>query len=137
MELFAALLRSNMSDQLAPEAISFVDMLADDAVMEFPFAPPGLPRCLGGKAAIQKYVESLGGLIQIDSFSSTAVHQTPSGFVLDFTCRGIGTKTGRPCNQGYNPIAAFLGRRPAGAAARPRSLTTPTRGDRAERSWAN
>jgi uncharacterized protein len=40
MELFAALLRSNLGDQLAPEAISFVDMLADDAVMEFPFAPP-------------------------------------------------------------------------------------------------
>ena len=36
MELFAALLRSSMGDQLAPGAVSFTDMLADDAVMEFP-----------------------------------------------------------------------------------------------------
>jgi ketosteroid isomerase-like protein len=111
MELFAALLRSNMGDQLAPEAISFVDMLAEDAVMEFPFAPPGLPRCLDGKAAIQKHVESLGGLIQIESFSSTAVHRTSSGFVLEFTCKGIGTKTGRAYNQDYISVITLRGGR--------------------------
>jgi ketosteroid isomerase-like protein len=101
MKLFAALLRSSMGDCLVPEAVSFLDMLAEDAVMEFPFAPPGLPRHLDGKAAIRKHVENLGGMIQVERFSSLAVHRTSSGFVLEFTCSGIGTQTGRAYNQEY------------------------------------
>lgn len=101
MELFAALLRSSMGDQLAPEAVSFTDMLADDAVMEFPYAPPGLPKVLNGKAAIRKHIEALGGMIRVEQFSSPVVHQTPSGFVLEFSCSGVATQTGRPYNQEY------------------------------------
>ena len=101
MKLFAELLRSSMGDQLVPEAVSFLDMLAEDAVMEFPFAPPGLPACLDGKAAIRNHVESLGGMLQIGSFSSPTIHRTPSGFVLEFTCLGVGTQTGRAYNQEY------------------------------------
>jgi ketosteroid isomerase-like protein len=101
MELFAALLRSSMGDQLAPGTVSFTDMLADDAVMEFPYAPPGLPKVLNGKAAIRKHVEALGGTIRVEQFSSPIVHRTPSGFVLEFACSGIGTQTGRPYNQEY------------------------------------
>jgi ketosteroid isomerase-like protein len=99
MELFAALLRSSMGDPLAPGAVSFTDMLAEDAVMEFPYAPPGLPKVLNGKAAIRKHVEALGGMIRVERFSSPLVHKTPSGFVLEFTCSGIGTQTGRAYNQ--------------------------------------
>lgn len=101
MEKFAALLRSSMGDRLAPEAVSFTDMLTEDAVMEFPFAPPGLPRSLDGKAAIRKHVDNLGSMIEVESFSSPAVHRTRSGFVLEFTCSGIGTQTRRAYNQQY------------------------------------
>jgi ketosteroid isomerase-like protein len=93
MELFAALLRSSMGDQLAPGAVSFTDMLADDAVMEFPYAPSGLPKVLNGKVAIRKHVEALGGMIRVEQFSSPVVHQTPSGFVIEFSCSGIATQT--------------------------------------------
>jgi ketosteroid isomerase-like protein len=101
MELFAALLRSSLGDQLAPGAVSFTDMLADDAVMEFPYAPPGLPKVLNGKAAIRKHVEALGGTIRVEQFSSPVVYQTPTGFVIEFSCSGIATQTGRPYNQEY------------------------------------
>jgi hypothetical protein len=101
MELFSALLRSSMGEQLVPEGVSFFDMLTEDAVMEFPYAPPGLARCLHGKAAIRKHAEGLGDMIQIERFSAPEVHRTASGFVLEFSCSGIGTQTGRPYNQEY------------------------------------
>jgi ketosteroid isomerase-like protein len=101
MELFAALLRSGMGDHLVPEAVSFLDMLAEDAIMEFPFAPPGLPQCLDGKVAIRNHVENLGHMIQLRGFSSSGVHRFASGFVLEFTCTGTATQTGRPYNQEY------------------------------------
>ena len=101
MDMFAALLQSSMGDRLAPGANSFLDMLAEDAVMEFPFAPPGLPKRLDGKPAIGKYLEGLGEMIRVESFSSPVIHRTLSGFILEFTCSGIGTRTGHAYNQGY------------------------------------
>jgi hypothetical protein len=68
-----------LGDQLATEAVSFIDMLAKNAVMEFPFAPPGLPKILDGKAAIRKHVEALKDMLRIDSFSSPVVHRIHPG----------------------------------------------------------
>ena len=39
----------------------WVDMFHDDGVMEFPFAPPGYPARLDGKAAIADYVRTYPG----------------------------------------------------------------------------
>jgi len=36
----------------------WVDMFRDDGVMEFPFAPPGYPSRLDGKAAIAEYMRT-------------------------------------------------------------------------------
>lgn len=34
---FSAMLRTALGDRIAPDADSFLDMMADDGVMEFPF----------------------------------------------------------------------------------------------------
>lgn len=101
MELFAEGLRSCMQDRLAPEAITFLDMLTDDAVMEFPYSPPGMVRRLEGKSAIQSHVESLGHRIQIQSFAQPVIHETPTGYVLEMSCEGFAPQTGKPYNQDY------------------------------------
>jgi ketosteroid isomerase-like protein len=101
MKLFAEGLRFCMGDRLATEAVSFVDMLADDAIMEFPYALPGSVERLDGKAAIEKYMEEVSGRLQIERFAPPVIHPTPDGFVLETSCEGVATRTGKPYNQQY------------------------------------
>ena len=96
MKLFAEGLRLCMGDRLTAEAVSFVDMLAEDAVMEFPYAPPGSIKRLDGKATIAKYMEEVSGRLQIERFAPPVIHPTPDGF-----CEGVATHTGKPYNQQY------------------------------------
>lgn len=39
---FSSLLRAALDDLLVPDAETFLDMVADDIVMEFPYAPPAV-----------------------------------------------------------------------------------------------
>ena len=101
MKHFANGLRLCMGDRLASDAISFIDMLAEDAVMEFPYAPPGSIKRLDGKATIAKYMEEVSGRLQIERFAPPVIHPTPDGFVLETSCEGVATHTGKPYNQQY------------------------------------
>ncbi|WP_193334893.1 nuclear transport factor 2 family protein [Devosia beringensis] len=100
---FAALLRTALGDHLDPGATGFVDMMAEDGVMEFPFATADQPLRLVGRAAVRQHLASLSGLLEIDSFSDLVVHasQTPGTFILQFACTGRGAATGLPYRQRY------------------------------------
>jgi len=76
-------------------------MLAEDAVMEFPYALPGSIKRLNGKANIAKYMEQVSGRLQIERFAPPVIHPTPDGFVLETSCEGVATHTGKPYNQRY------------------------------------
>jgi len=101
MKLFADGLRFCMGEQLSSDAVSFFDMLADDAVMEFPYAPTNFPRRLDGKAAIQSYMEGVGSRLRIDLFTSPVIHRTATGYVLETRCEGVALQTGKPYLQDY------------------------------------
>ena len=101
MEIFAEGLRSCMHERLAPEAVSFFDMLADEAVMEFPYAPANSPNRLVGKAAIRSYMEGVASRLRIDHFAPPVIHPTPTGYVLETRCEGVALQTGKPYNQDY------------------------------------
>lgn len=81
-------------------------MLAPDAVMEFPFAPEGLPRRLDGRAAVQAYLARLGALIAFDHVGDATVHAAaePELVVLEFEGFGRGVATGTAYAQRYVSI---------------------------------
>ncbi len=54
-----AIIKDAFGNRLAAGASSFIDMFADDAVLECPFAPPGALRKLAGKQPIAHYYEQL------------------------------------------------------------------------------
>lgn len=103
IESFSDLLRQGLGDRLDASAGSFVDMVADDVVMEFPFAPPGMVNKLEGKAAIAEHLHNLGGMLAFDRMSAPVVHSSTDldVFVLEFSGLGTGVETGEPFDQQY------------------------------------
>lgn len=100
---FSTMLRDALHDRLVPDATTFLEMFADDGVMEFPFAPPGLTTRLQGKDALAAHLQSLSGLVALDGMSTPTVHQTvdPAVFVLEFEGSGRAIANGAPYQQTY------------------------------------
>lgn len=99
---FPAMLRTVLGDRLAPEAETFVDMLAEDAVMEFPFAPEGLPKRSEGRAAVAEHLQRLARLISFDRIGQASVlAQDGETTVLTFEAVGRGLLSGAAYDQSY------------------------------------
>lgn len=103
MANFAALLRAALGDNLASDATTFLAMMAEDGVMEFPYFSTGPALRLDGRDALRAHLTSLEGMLEIDSFHDLVVHksQEPGVFILEFSCIGRGAKTRLPYNQRY------------------------------------
>lgn len=103
MANFAGLLRTALGDNLAPDATTFLAMMAEDGVFEFPYLSAGPALRLEGRAAISTHIANLRDMIEIDGFHDLLVHksQEPGVFILEFNCTGRGAKTGLPYNQRY------------------------------------
>lgn len=73
-----------------------IDLLDEDAVWEFPYAPPSRPRRIEGKDNIEKYFRAfLGGGMAV-SFTDIEVHHMidPDGVVVELTGRRTVRATG-------------------------------------------
>ncbi len=106
---FSSLLRAALDDLLVPDAETFLDMVADDIVMEFPYAPPAAVPRVEGKAALAEYLAGAAALITIETMSEPVVHRTqdPDIVILEFTCTGHGTETGIAYNQTYISVVTL------------------------------
>jgi ketosteroid isomerase-like protein len=89
------MLVSALGDRLDPSAQSFVDMMAEDFVMEFPYARPGMPTKVEGRAAVLTHLVKVGGDVSVDSASNLVVHETadPEVVILEFD--GTAARCGR------------------------------------------
>jgi hypothetical protein len=85
----------------------WIDLWADDAVCEFPFAGPGRPARLTGKAEILDYMSAYPGTISIEATQDFQVHPglDPNVLVVELTIAGTAVQTGRPYNQQFVIIA--------------------------------
>lgn len=103
LPVFSAMISGALGELLAPGADGFASMMAEDGVMEFPFAPPGLPTRLEGREAVAAHLADLPALLSIESLSEPEVHLARDGetAVLEFDCRGRAAATGRPYDQRY------------------------------------
>lgn len=54
---------------------SLIELMAEDAVMEFPFAPPGRPQRLERKNNIIKYCQAIMENVTITNFTDVEIHR--------------------------------------------------------------
>jgi len=100
---FSAMLRKTLCEHLNPDAETFVQMFAENGVMEFPFALPNVAQRVEGREALSVRLGFLSGLIEFNSVSDVVKHETsdPEVFIVEFAGFGKGLKTGEPFEQRY------------------------------------
>ena len=87
----------------AKDMAGFVALYADDAVMEFPFAPPGQPARVTGRAALEGYLLHYPELLDVREVTIDALHVTedPEVVVAEIDAAGFVVATGRPYELRY------------------------------------
>jgi uncharacterized protein len=82
-------------------------LLADDAVVEIPFAPPGRPRRIVGRAEFTAFAQAERAQLPVrfEECRETAVHETadPEVIVVEYELTGTVTTTG------HRASAPFIG----------------------------
>ncbi|MBB5121853.1 phenazine biosynthesis protein PhzA/PhzB [Streptomyces eurocidicus] len=99
----ADLYRHSLRLLLDKDIPAWTGLWADDAVMEFPFAPPGWPRRLEGREAVAAYMRDYPDHIDLHDFPDLRIHETTDPATLVAEMRGTGrvTATGRPFEMTY------------------------------------
>jgi ketosteroid isomerase-like protein len=81
----------------------WIDLWAEDGVLEFPFAPPGRQGVYRGKDEILAYMKAASGKMKIDGITAMRVQPAldPHGVTVELTVTGTMLKTGKPYDQKY------------------------------------
>ena len=92
---------------------ALMEMLTEDAVMEFPYAPPTRPARLVGKPEIVRFFAGFGDFLVLDAVHLVAAHPTtdPDIAVVEMEGRGKYAQTRRPYFQKYVSVLTFRGGR--------------------------
>jgi uncharacterized protein len=79
------------------------DLMAEDAVMEFPFAPPSRPQRVEGKNNIIKYNQAIMGIVTITNLTDVEIHRTidPDCVIVEMTGHGTVLATGAAYQRRY------------------------------------
>ena len=83
---------------LSGDIDGFADLFAPDAVIESPFAPPGVPSRLEGREAIREYSRAvMASPLRLEDFEVTELYQTqdPEVVITEMRAQGTVTTTGR------------------------------------------
>lgn len=88
---------------LAHDMAAFAGLWAEDGVLEFPFAPPGYPRRVEGRAAVHEYLRAYPDLLDVREVTDKVVHRAvdPELAVVEFEVAGFVVATGRPYRLRY------------------------------------
>ncbi|MEQ3552411.1 nuclear transport factor 2 family protein [Pseudonocardia nematodicida] len=78
----------------------WVRLFAPDAVLEFPFAPDGVPRRLAGHDELAAYMSGFPEMFDVE-FVDLVFHETvdPGLAVAEFRSTGTARQTGKPYEQ--------------------------------------
>lgn len=95
--------RIQLQRLLSKDMMAWADAFADEAVVDFPFAPPNYPKQIRGKEAIREYVKDYAVHIDLHEFPEFTVHETLDPAVLVVEARVVGqmVATGAPYEVGY------------------------------------
>ncbi|MEU7425282.1 nuclear transport factor 2 family protein [Streptomyces sp. NPDC040750] len=99
----ADLFRHGLRLLLDQDIAAWVALWSDDGVMEFPFAPPGMPTRLEGREAVAAYMRHYPDHIELRDFPELRIHETTDARTIVVEMRGIGrlVKTGGPFDMTY------------------------------------
>ncbi len=81
----------------------WIELFHEDAVFEYPFAPPGFPQEVRGKAAMFEQFKDFPKVFHFDEFTDMQRHQTldPDVLIVEFLGRGEVLTTGKAYHQRY------------------------------------
>ena len=81
-----------------------------DIVLEFPFAPPGLPDRVEGTAAVAQYLHTAPGQIAFDDVRVLHTHQSldPATAVIEWSATGHIKATGEPYEMSYAVVVTLV-----------------------------
>ncbi|MEY9487080.1 ketosteroid isomerase-like protein [Streptomyces calvus] len=104
-----AVYRRGLRLLLAKDIPAWVDLWAEDGVMEFPFAPEGWPRRLEGKEAVAAYMRDYPDHIDLHDIPDLRIHRTTDPDTLVVEMRGVGrvVATGAPYDMTYIAVVTF------------------------------
>ena len=100
---------------LAQDMAGFAGLWAEEGVLEFPFAAPGFPTRVQGRAAVAKYLSGYPDILQIKDIPRQRVHQSvdPDVVIVEFEA-GILASNRRVLVDQPMPLHQLLPQRPAG-----------------------
>jgi uncharacterized protein len=81
---------------------AFVDLMAPDGYIEWPYRPPGVPGRLSGRAEIRRHLAATaGGFIRFDEYRNVVVHETTDAevIIVEYDAAGRVVPTGAPFQQ--------------------------------------
>ncbi|MFD7921836.1 nuclear transport factor 2 family protein [Streptomyces sp. NPDC059740] len=84
------LYRNSLRLLLDKDISGWLDLWAEDGIMEFPFAPDGWPRRLEGKEAVAAYMRPYPDHIDLRDFPDLRIHQTTDPETVVAEMRGVG-----------------------------------------------
>jgi uncharacterized protein len=81
----------------------WIELWAEDARCEFPYAAEGRPRSLQGRSAILEYMRAAAGRFAIDGVDRLVLHEDREGstLVAELAIKGHVLGSGEPYNQQY------------------------------------
>ncbi|GAB3845580.1 nuclear transport factor 2 family protein [Dactylosporangium cerinum] len=80
----------------------FVNLLAPDAFIEWPFRPAGVPGRVQGRDQIREFLTTqANGLVTFDEYRKTVIHETtdPEVVIVEYEAHGTVIPTGAPLHQ--------------------------------------
>lgn len=91
----ASVVRTILDHLAAHDMTAFTATFADDALMEFPFAPADRPRALHGRAAVEEYLCDYADLLDVREVHDVTLHEATGGtVVVEFAVDGVVVATG-------------------------------------------
>ena len=82
LETVRAMMVETLGDRLLPGVVDYVDLFADDGVLELPFGHR--PQRLEGREAIRTFIDSLAGTVMLGPRTVTAVFDAGDTVVMEY-----------------------------------------------------
>ena len=88
---------------LAQDMAAFAGLWAQGGVLEFPFAAPGYPTLVEGRAAVTEYMRRYPDILKIEEIPQPVMHQSvdPEVVIVEFEASGTVVATRAPYRMSY------------------------------------
>ncbi len=99
----ARLLKEFMESLITKDMERLFSIWHDEAVLEFPYAPEGLPSRVEGKNSVRAYLENFPNVVEITGFTQQQLYesQDESHGIAEVTCSGKVVSNGNDYNISY------------------------------------